>query len=74
MINDPWYMSLEIDCQQIERCIQIGLICVNRERAKRPTMKTIIDMLQGLDSMDWYTINEVTYLQLVFSLLFSYPR
>uniref|UniRef100_A0A453MJ46 Protein kinase domain-containing protein n=1 Tax=Aegilops tauschii subsp. strangulata TaxID=200361 RepID=A0A453MJ46_AEGTS len=53
------YTSLEIDCQQITRCIQIGLICVNPERTKRPTMKKIIDMLQGSKSMDWYISNEV---------------
>uniref|UniRef100_M8CH71 non-specific serine/threonine protein kinase n=1 Tax=Aegilops tauschii TaxID=37682 RepID=M8CH71_AEGTA len=56
--KDPGYTSLEADCQQIKTCIQIGLICVNSERTKRPTVKKIIDMLQGLESMDWYIINE----------------
>ncbi|XBI74644.1 hypothetical protein VPH35_068137 [Triticum aestivum] len=54
------YTSLEIDCQQITRCIQVGLICVNPERTKRPTMKKIIDMLQGSKSMDWYISNELS--------------
>ncbi|SPT15645.1 unnamed protein product [Triticum aestivum] len=58
--KDPGYTSLEADCQQIKTCIQIGLICVNSERTKRPTVKKIIDMLQGLESMDWYIINEGT--------------
>jgi len=52
--NVPGYTLLETDCQQIKRCIQIGLICVNPERAKRPTMKKLIDMLEGLESMNWY--------------------
>jgi hypothetical protein len=57
--KEPGYTSLEIDCQKITRCIQIGLICVNPERTKRLTMKKIIDMLQGSESMDWYINNEV---------------
>jgi len=52
--------SLETDCQKIERYIQIGLICVNLERTKRPTIKKIIDMLQGLESMNWYISNELS--------------
>ncbi|XP_037463247.1 receptor like protein kinase S.2-like isoform X1 [Triticum dicoccoides] len=56
--NKPGYRSIEKDCQQIKRCIQIGLICVNHDRTKRPTMKKIIDMLQGLESMNWYISNE----------------
>ena len=57
---EPGYTSLEIDCQQITRCIQIGLICVNPERTKRPAMKKVIDMLQGLESVDWYISNELS--------------
>lgn len=56
--KEPCYTSLETDCQQIERCIQIGLICVNPERTKRPTMKKIVDMLEGFESMNLYIRNE----------------
>uniref|UniRef100_A0ACD5ZCF2 Uncharacterized protein n=1 Tax=Avena sativa TaxID=4498 RepID=A0ACD5ZCF2_AVESA len=56
----PGYTSLEIDCQQIKNCIQIGLICVNPERTKRPTAAKVIKMLQGLESMDCQGVNEVT--------------
>ncbi|KAM0889953.1 hypothetical protein ACQ4PT_027356 [Festuca glaucescens] len=45
----PGYTSLEVDCQQIKNCIQIGLICVNPERTKRPTAAKVIKMLQGLE-------------------------
>ncbi|XP_037457454.1 uncharacterized protein LOC119328581 isoform X3 [Triticum dicoccoides] len=58
--KEPRSRSLEIDCEQIKRCIQIGLICVNPERTKRPTMKKIIDMLEGLESMDWYIKNQLS--------------
>uniref|UniRef100_A0ACD5XVS8 Uncharacterized protein n=3 Tax=Avena sativa TaxID=4498 RepID=A0ACD5XVS8_AVESA len=42
------YTSLEVDCQQIKRCIQIGLLCVNPERARRPTATKVVKMLQGI--------------------------
>ncbi|XP_037482805.1 G-type lectin S-receptor-like serine/threonine-protein kinase SD1-13 [Triticum dicoccoides] len=58
--KEPGYTTLEIDCQQIERYIQIGLICVNDDRSKRPTMKKIIDMLQGVESMNSYIRNELS--------------
>ena len=50
--------SFEIYCQQIKRCIQIGLICVNPEWHERPTMKEIVDMLQALESMNVYITKE----------------
>nr|XP_051177033.1 pollen receptor-like kinase 1 [Lolium perenne] len=53
----PSYTSLEKDCQQIKRCIQVGLMCLNPERTKRPTMKKIIVMLQGLESINWDITN-----------------
>uniref|UniRef100_A0ACD6A7T8 Uncharacterized protein n=1 Tax=Avena sativa TaxID=4498 RepID=A0ACD6A7T8_AVESA len=58
--EDPEYLSLEIDCQHIRRCIQIGLICVNPERTKRPGMNKIINMLHGLESMNRYINNELS--------------
>ncbi|XP_045090598.1 BTB/POZ domain and ankyrin repeat-containing protein NPR1 isoform X1 [Aegilops tauschii subsp. strangulata] len=54
------YTKLEIDCQQIKRCIQIGLICVNPEWSKRPTTAKIIKMLKGLESSDCRISNEAT--------------
>uniref|UniRef100_A0A453TDP1 Protein kinase domain-containing protein n=1 Tax=Aegilops tauschii subsp. strangulata TaxID=200361 RepID=A0A453TDP1_AEGTS len=58
--EEPTMKSVDKDCKQIKRCIQIGLICVNLDRTKRPTMKEIINMLQGVESMDQYISNEVT--------------
>ncbi|KAM3393295.1 hypothetical protein ACQJBY_014136 [Aegilops geniculata] len=58
--EEPECTSLETDCRQIQRFLQIGLICVNPERFKRPTINKIIDMLQGLQSMSWYISNELT--------------
>ncbi|XP_051177032.2 G-type lectin S-receptor-like serine/threonine-protein kinase SRK isoform X2 [Lolium perenne] len=60
MQQAPSYTSLEIDCKQIRRCIQIGLICVNPERTKRPAVNRIINMLHGLESMNWYISNELS--------------
>ncbi|CAM0878344.1 unnamed protein product [Alopecurus aequalis] len=53
------FTSLEVDCQQIKRCLQVGLICLNRELTKRPTMKRTIDMLRGPECMNWYISNEL---------------
>ncbi|KAM0855288.1 hypothetical protein ACQ4PT_049864 [Festuca glaucescens] len=50
--RSPGYGSLEIDCEQIKRCLQVGLICVNPEHAKRPPMTEVISMLQGSKSVD----------------------
>ncbi|KAF7019752.1 hypothetical protein CFC21_032895 [Triticum aestivum] len=53
------YTNLEMDCEQIKRCIQIGLICVNPEWTERPTTTKIIKMLQGLESLDRNISDEV---------------
>ncbi|XP_051187821.1 cysteine-rich receptor-like protein kinase 44 isoform X1 [Lolium perenne] len=47
----PGSTSLEVDCQQIKRCIQIGLLCVNPERARRPTTTKVMKMLQGMSEI-----------------------
>ncbi|PUZ67421.1 hypothetical protein GQ55_3G433000 [Panicum hallii var. hallii] len=39
------YTSREFDCQQIRKCIEIGLLCVKLDRAERPTTRQIIEML-----------------------------
>jgi len=39
------YTSKEFDCQQIRRCIEIGLLCVKLDQAERPTTRQIIEML-----------------------------
>ncbi|XP_051177028.1 cysteine-rich receptor-like protein kinase 44 [Lolium perenne] len=59
-VLQPGYTLLETDFQQIRRCIQIGLVCVNPERTNRPAIKKIIDQLQGFENMDWYIINELS--------------
>jgi hypothetical protein len=52
------YTKIEVDCEQIKRCIQIGLICVSPDWTKRPTTTKIIEMLQGLESSDCSTSSE----------------
>ncbi|XP_047060560.1 cysteine-rich receptor-like protein kinase 26 [Lolium rigidum] len=54
------YTKLEVDCQQIKRCIQIGLICVNPDWTKRPTTTKIIEMLEGLEISDCSKSSEAT--------------
>ncbi|CAM0901611.1 unnamed protein product [Alopecurus aequalis] len=54
------YGSLERDCKQIKRCIQVGVICVNPDRTKRPPIAKIINMLQGSENIDYDISNEAT--------------
>jgi len=44
--NVQGYTSREFDCQQIRRCLEIGLLCVKPNRAERPTTRQIIEMLE----------------------------
>ncbi|TVT97209.1 hypothetical protein EJB05_57581, partial [Eragrostis curvula] len=46
------YASVEVSCQQIARCLNIGLVCVKRDRTKRPTTSQIMEMLHGSESTD----------------------
>jgi len=51
------YTSKEFDCQQIRRCIEIGLLCVKLDQAERPTTRQIIEMLaQNVSVFDYYFI------------------
>ncbi|KAL6846933.1 hypothetical protein ACP4OV_022786 [Aristida adscensionis] len=43
----PKYALWKTDCQQIRRCIQIGLACVKSDWKERPTICQIIEMLHG---------------------------
>ena len=52
--KEPGNTNLETDSLQIEKCIQIGLMCVNPDRTKRPAIRNIINMLQGLESTTCY--------------------
>jgi hypothetical protein len=52
---------LEIDCQKIRRCIQIGLLCVKLDRSKRPTTSQIIKMLHEPEGEGINTRKEVSH-------------
>ncbi|XP_044971034.1 G-type lectin S-receptor-like serine/threonine-protein kinase SD1-13 [Hordeum vulgare subsp. vulgare] len=49
----PGCWSLIIDCEQIKRCLHVGLICVNPDRTKRPSIAKVISMLRGSESIDY---------------------
>ncbi|CAM0943035.1 unnamed protein product [Alopecurus aequalis] len=59
MEKAPGYTKLETDCQEIKRCIQIGLVCVKTDRTNRPTTTEILNMLHGLESMDHLVSTEI---------------
>ncbi|KAG2548827.1 hypothetical protein PVAP13_9KG201100 [Panicum virgatum] len=52
MIKKLSGVSLEVDYQQIRRCIQIGLDCVKIDRSKRLTISQIIKALHRPESAD----------------------
>ena len=49
---------LETDCKQIKRCLEVGLVCVNPDRSKRPPVAKVISMLQGLENITCNVSNE----------------
>ncbi|KAG0514816.1 hypothetical protein BDA96_10G225900 [Sorghum bicolor] len=53
------YTSLEIDYQQIKRCIEIGLDCLKLDRWRRPTISQVIKMLHGTECVDFSGRKEV---------------
>jgi hypothetical protein len=55
----PGYTMQEIDCPQIKRCIEIGIIYMNPLRAERPTITKVIKMLRGQDDTDGDVSNDV---------------
>lgn len=55
-LDDLGCTSLEEDSQQIKTCIEIGLRCVQKKAAERPTTKEIVKILS--DSTNFQVINE----------------
>ncbi|XP_048550854.1 cysteine-rich receptor-like protein kinase 44 [Triticum urartu] len=56
------YGSLETCCEQIKKCLQVGLLCVNPDRAKRPPITNIIGVLQESESIGCVISNEAALL------------
>jgi hypothetical protein len=45
----PRYESLEVDCEQVKRCIEIARWCMENDRHKRPTIKDIVSQLDEIE-------------------------
>ncbi|XP_066375935.1 myosin-15-like isoform X3 [Miscanthus floridulus] len=54
----PGHASPELECQQIESCLQIGLSCIKIDRMERPTTKEVIEKLHRWESTNCYASNE----------------
>ncbi|CAL5053403.1 unnamed protein product [Urochloa decumbens] len=52
------HTSTQKDCEQIKRCIEIGLTCVQTDAAKRPTAKEIIESLERCDITKLHVSNK----------------
>ncbi|OEL18806.1 putative cysteine-rich receptor-like protein kinase 39, partial [Dichanthelium oligosanthes] len=44
-VFENWHESRDIDCPRFKRCIKIAQLCVNRDPRKRPTIDSIMNML-----------------------------
>ncbi|XP_037480090.1 probable receptor-like protein kinase At3g17420 [Triticum dicoccoides] len=56
--RSPGYESEKPDYEQIKRCLQVGMLCVNHDHAKRPPITKVINMLQGTEIIDSNISNE----------------
>jgi hypothetical protein len=56
--RSPRYGSVKTNCEQIKRCVEVGLICVNPDGTRRPQIAKVINMLQGLEGIDCHISNE----------------
>ncbi|XP_066336915.1 G-type lectin S-receptor-like serine/threonine-protein kinase CES101 isoform X2 [Miscanthus floridulus] len=48
----PRYESLEADCKQVKRCIEIARNCMETDRYKRPTIKDIVSQLDEMGNLE----------------------
>ena len=65
----PNYESLEVDCKQVKRCIEIAINCMEKERRKRPTIK---DIVKKLDETGTVEIDSHFQMKKVVSFTFFY--
>lgn len=59
-----WHELLNVDCLQMNRCIEIARICTDEDPSKRPTISDIIDQLNQIE----------TTIQKVSDIVISEPR
>lgn len=50
-ITENWHESLDLECPQIKKCIEIVQICVDRDPRNRPSIDKIIFMLHKIETM-----------------------
>ncbi|CAO2193027.1 unnamed protein product [Urochloa humidicola] len=52
-IMENWHTTIDIDCPQMKRCIEIAQICVDREPHNRPSTAEIIHSLNEIETVDY---------------------
>ncbi|KAJ4828230.1 hypothetical protein Tsubulata_013111 [Turnera subulata] len=50
LLNDP-FTDVTINIPEVFRCIQIGLLCVQQSPEDRPTMSSVVQMLDSVNSV-----------------------
>ncbi|KAL6842117.1 hypothetical protein ACP4OV_028096 [Aristida adscensionis] len=57
-VSGPMYASLETDYQQIDKCLEIGMSCIQFDRKKRPAISEIINRLNRLEQTHCYVSDD----------------
>ena len=60
----PNYESLEVDCKQVKRCIEIARRCMENDRHKRPKVKDIVSQLDEIE-MENFKLDESAVMEQV---------
>lgn len=47
----PGSTSIEVQCQQVKRCVEIAVKCLEEDRHTRPTIADIIRYLHGAETI-----------------------
>ena len=61
----PGYTSLEKDCQQVKKCVEIALKCIEEKRCKRPNIGSIV---RELDETEEYQNDTASFIDEVYWL------
>ena len=62
LFDPALYYNDESQLMEIKRCVEVALLCTQRDRADRPPMEDVLQMLRGLKELGLsyvYTVRRV---------------
>ena len=63
LFDPALYYNDESQLMEIKRCVEVALLCTQRDRADRPPMEDVLQMLRGLKELP--TPKKPTYMRFV---------